>query len=418
MLSFFDRFTRGSEPGRSPMRLAGTLLAGLLVALLMGGGYAWGYQSGRQVPETVIVKGVTNATGTVPVDFGTFWQAWKLIDDEYLKSSGTKAQEKVYGAVEGLVGSLGDPHSQFFPPQENNKFQEDIQGNFGGIGAELGMRKGQIVIIAPLKGTPAERIGLQAGDIILKIGTSTTDGFTIDDAVNRIRGPQGTEISLTIFRESLDAPKEYKIVRATIEVPTLDVEMKGDVAYIQLYSFNGRADTLFAQAAAKLVNQRVKGIVLDLRNDPGGYLEVAVNIAGWLVPRGKVVVSEARKTGTPEELLAQGNGALANVPIVVLVNAGSASASEILAGALRDIRGVKLVGETSFGKGTVQQLFPLRDGSSLKLTIAHWVLPSGHILDNGGLKPDIEVKPTDDDLKNKRDPQLEKALETVRAQMK
>ena len=285
-------------------------------------------------------------------------------------------------------------------PKKNEKFQEDIQGNFGGIGAEIGVKKNQLMVIAPLKDTPASRAGLKSGDKIFKINATSTEGMAVDEAVQLIRGPKKSEVILTIFRDGWDQTQDFKIIRDTILIPTLDYSMKDDnIAYFQLYSFNANAEQLFYQSVAKaLLSEGARGMILDLRDNPGGYLDVAVNLAGWFVPRGTLVVKEESSAGVLQELKASGNAALVKFPVVVLINGGSASASEILAGALRDN-------------------IPLRDNSYLKLTIAHWVLPSGKILENGGLDPDIEVKRTDDDIKNERDPQLDKAMEVLKSEI-
>ncbi len=392
----------------------------LTVAVLLASGFAVGFRFGKMVPETIVIKEISGTSAGQPsaINFGTFWQAWNTVNENYLNAEKINAQDKVYGAISGLVGSLKDPYSIFFPPKENKKFQEDVQGNFGGIGAEIGIKKNQLVVVAPLKDTPAERAGLKAEDMILKINSTSTDGMTVDDAVKLIRGPENTDVTLMIMREEWEKPKDFKITRGKIIVPTLDLTMKdGNIAYIQLYTFNSNADYLFYQAATKALSGGARGIILDLRNNPGGYLEVAVDLGGWFLPKGTLIVKEESRNGNVEVLKASGNAALVGLPVVVLMNGGSASASEILAGALRDNNVAKLIGEKSFGKGTVQELIPLQDGSTIKLTIAHWVLPSGKILDNGGLDPDIEVKITDDDIKNKKDPQLDKALEVIRGEI-
>ena len=290
--------------------------------------------------------------------------------------------------------------------------------DFGGIGAELGAStSSQIVVIAPLKGTPAEAAGLRAGDWIVYINGSSTDSMNVDQAVNLIRGEIGTKVTLTIFRTGWTATKDFTMTRADIKVPTVDFEMKGDIAHISLHSFNQDADVLFYQALVKASNANAKGIVLDLRDDPGGYLEVAVDLAGYFLKPDTPVVKEVGRAVPEQDFTSSGNGALAGLPMVVLIDGGSASASEILAGALHDDRGIKLVGEKSFGKGTVQQLENLADGSSIKITVAHWVMPSGRILDHDGIVPDYVVPLTDDDIKNNRDPQLDKALEVLNAQI-
>jgi carboxyl-terminal processing protease len=399
-------------------RAGAAVLSGVI---LLGAGVFAGYEAGVRNPKTIVVKGVTGTDGnaTTDADFGIFWQAWEMIDETHLNAKEIGADERVYGAIKGLVGALKDPHSLYLEPGESKQFEEDIRGSFGGIGAELGIRKERLVIIAPLKDTPASRAGLRSGDVILRVNATSTDGIPIDEAVRMIRGKEGTEVTLTIFRESWEKTRDIKITRERITIPTLDFEMKeGDIAYIRLHSFNGNVGALFYQSIVKASVEGARGLVLDLRNNPGGFLDVAVSLAGWFLPRGTLVVSEEGRVGTINELRATGNGALANFPVAVLINEGSASASEILAGALRDHRKVKLIGAKSFGKGTVQQLVDLRDNSSLKLTIAHWVLPSGAVLEGKGLEPDIPVELTEEDVEEKRDPQLDKALEVVKEEMK
>ena len=391
------------------------LLAVVLAALgLLGSGFLLGFEVGREVPNNTFVhvsevKNI-NPPGSVAADFGIFWQAWSIIRDQYLHDPDVSAQAKVYGAVEGLVHALGDPNSAFFNPSDNKRFQEDIQGNFGGIGAELGIRDSRLVIVAPLKDTPAMRAGLKAGDYIVLINGSSTERITIEEAVRTIRGPEGTPVTLAIYRDDFDEPRDFTITRARIAVPTLDFEMRDTIAYVQLYSFNENSNSLFHNAIQEASNRGARGLILDLRNNPGGYLSVAIDLAGWFLPRGTIVVSEESRTQADEVFRAGGNEALKDMPVVVLVNGGSASASEILAGTLRDNRNTLLIGEQTFGKGTVQQLEPLPDGASLKITIAHWVLPSGAIIEGEGLAPDIVVESTDED----RDPQLERALEEIR----
>jgi carboxyl-terminal processing protease len=394
--------------------------AALIIVIIGGGGFAAGYFKGQQTPKRITVSGVKNLTSTsTAADFGTFWEAWNVINDKYLRATSTKDQTKVEGAISGLVSSLGDPYSEYFTPQGAKTFLEDVEGSFSGIGAEIGMRRDQIVIIAPLKDSPAMQAGLKADDQIISIDATSTDALTVDRAVSYIRGKEGTTVKLTILREGWQKPKEFSIVRKQIDAPTLDYKMLPDnIAYIQLYGFNANADRLFADAARQATAAGAKGMILDLRGNPGGYLDVAVNLAGWFLPQGTVVVKEATRDGIVDQLKAEGNASLANLPVVVLIDKGSASASEILSGALRDQRKIKLIGETSFGKGTVQEFQDLADGSVIKLTIAHWVLPSGRILDHDGLVPDYPVKITDADASAKKDPQLDKAAEVLKGEIK
>lgn len=401
-------------------KYARTATALIALAVIVGASFWQGFNYGQNYPKNLVIQGVANIEDQSGgwADFSVFWQAWKLIEDNYLKNGDVNRQERVYGAVAGLVKSLADPYSEFFPPADSQKFQEDVSGSFGGIGAELGIRKDQLIVIAPLKDTPASRAGILAGDKILRINASSTDGISVDQAVKWIRGEVGTEVKLLLLRDNWEEPKEFTIVRDTITIPTLDLEMKdGDIAYVQLYSFNANAPRLFTGAALTALGQKSKGMILDLRNNPGGYLEVAVNLAGWFLEHGTLVVSEEGRTGIEKELHTRGNAVLRNIPVVILINRGSASASEILAGALRAQKGVKLIGEQSFGKGTVQRILELKDGSSLKITVARWVLPNGEILEEKGLTPDIEVKMIEEDVKEKRDPQLDKALEILKMEI-
>lgn len=381
---------------------------------LVTSGFWLGWSEGRRSPAAVD----TISPASTTADFGTFWEAWDVINNNYLRNPSTTDQGKVQGAIKGLVDSLGDPYSEFFSPQVNQQFQQNITGNFGGIGAQLGMDpQGNLVVIAPLKGTPAERAGLKPEDEIVAIDATSTQGMSVDDAVSVIRGVEGTKVTLSILRTGWTKPQDFTIVRENIQVPNVEFEMKGQVAHITLAEFTQDSNALFYQALVKALAANAKGIVLDLRDDPGGYLEVAVNLAGYFLKPGTPIVKEVGRTVPEQDYAATGDGALADFPMVILINGGSASAAEILAGALHDDRGIKLVGEKSFGKGTVQELESLSDGSAIKLTVAHWVLPSGRILDHDGIKPDYEVSITDDDIKNKRDPQLDKAVEVLNAEI-
>ncbi len=395
------------------------MVAFTLVALTSLGSVGFlGFQLGRNYPQNIIVKGVSNieALATTTADFSTFWEGWQLMKGEYLRGSDTKDQNLVYGALEGMVRSAGDPYTVFFPPVESKKFEQDVAGNFGGIGAEIGIKDDQLIVIAPLKGSPAELAGLRAQDKILKIGDKTTERIRVDDAVTLIRGEIGTKVILTIFRNGLDKVKEITITRQTIQIPTIDYKMlDGNVGYIRIKNFNENAPKLFFEASKDLLNTGVAGMIIDVRDDPGGFLEVAVNLTGWFIEKGDIVAIEESRLAPQKTFRAYGNAIFKPVPIVVLVNGGTASASEIMAGALRDNLDAKLVGEKTFGKGTVQELKHLRDGSSIKLTIAHWLTPNGTLIDKEGLKPDYEVKITEENIKDKKDTQLDKAKEVIKA---
>jgi len=371
-------------------------------------------------PSIEKVSGVFNKETGKPdsIDFSLFWDSWTQIEEKFVNRSALDYQKMVYGAIDGMVKSLGDPYTAFFPPVESKKFSEDIKGSFDGIGAEIGMRKDILIVISPLEGSPAKKAGLLAGDQILKIDDKATADLNVDEAVNLIRGSKGTQVTLAILREGWSDTKDYKITRDVINVPILKYEIKDiggkKIAYIQLYEFTENAANEFTKKVNEILNSNAQGIVLDLRGNPGGYLEVAVDIASWFVDGGKLVVSEDFGNGNKNEHTSYGYKKLATYPTVVLIDQGSASASEILAGALRDDNGIKLVGEKSFGKGSVQELENLRGGTSLKVTVAKWLTPSGHSIMEQGLEPDIQVGRTQEDVDAGRDPQLDKALEMLK----
>lgn len=390
------------------------------VVVLLAAVAAGGYQLGTWRPKMIIVKGVDNIQNNEikNVDFGVYWQVWDLINKYYLQADKIDNQELVYGSAAGLVRSLDDPYSVFLKPDDARKFQDDIKGVFSGIGAEIGIRGDYTVIIAPLKNSPAEKAGLKSGDKILAVDEKSTSNVSLDEVVKNIRGSRGTEVVLMVLSNGDEKPRDVKIIRDTIKVPTVEWEIKdGNIAHLRLFNFNERADQIFADNMNQALRAGAEGLVLDLRNNPGGFLEVAVSIAGVFVDSGKEVVAEEFATDKRNSFVAQGDPVLKNFPLVILVNKGSASASEILAGALRHYTKAVIVGEQTFGKGTVQELKRLSDGSTVKITVAHWVLPDGAIIEGNGIKPDIEIKLTDDDVKKERDQQLEKAMEVIKQKL-
>lgn len=359
------------------------------------------------------------------LDFSLFWEVLNALQEKFADKEKIDYQKILYGAISGMVRSLEDPYTVFLNPEEAKRFHEETEGIFEGVGMEIGKKDGELTIVAPLEGTPAQKAGILPGDKIVKIGEKLTADLTLEEAVNLIRGAKGTEVTLTIFREDWDTPKEIKIIRDVIKIPSLKWELlastgeadgrEEEIVYIKLYQFYGKASDDFKKAAIEILNSPAKKIILDLRNNPGGYLEVAQDIAGWFLERGKVVViedfgSEKEK----KEYKAKGNAWFSNYPMVILINQGTASGSEILAGALRDQRQIKLVGQKSFGKGAIQELSELSGGSSLKITVAKWLTPKGELITEIGLEPDIKVEMTEEDYKEGRDPQLEKAIEIIK----
>ncbi|MDP3764509.1 MAG: S41 family peptidase [bacterium] len=387
------------------------------LALVLTAFYGGFFYGKSQVPAIYSIEGVGNKALNQPddIDFSLFWDAWKIIQDKYVDRSSLDKKKMVYGAIDGMVKSLKDPYTTFFEPVEAKQFKDDVSGSFGGIGAEIGIRKEILTVISPLEDSPAQKAGLRAGDKILKINDTITADMGISEAVSLIRGPKGTAVKLTISRAGADAVKEISIVRDDIKIPTAKWQLKNDkIAYIQLFNFGETAPFEFRKTVLDVLRSPADRIVLDLRNNPGGYLEVSQDIAGWFMESDSVVAIEDFGNGTPsKKYLANGNSVLKNMPIVVLMNEGSASASEILAGALRDNKKVKLIGAKSFGKGSVQQLENMREGTSLKVTIAKWLTPSGKSIMQEGLEPDVKIEFTKDDIDNLKDPQLDKAIEII-----
>lgn len=352
------------------------------------------------------------------VNMSLFWEAWNKLSEKYVDSSKLDTQKMIYGAISGMVDSLGDPYTNFFPPTETKNFLEDVSGQFEGIGIEIGIKNGQIQVISPIEGSPAQRAGLKAGDIILGVDDTLTANLTIEEVVKKIKGPKGTSVALTITRQGSAEPKEVKIVRDIIVVPPLEWELKdGDIAYIKMSQFSEKASFDFYKIATEIFTRSspAKKIILDLRGNPGGYLDVAQDIAGWFLKKGDIVAIEDFNGKKPRNYLkADGNSLFLNYPMVILMDQGSASASEILASALRDNRGVKIVGQTSYGKGSVQELENLSEKSILKITIANWLTPKEKHITDIGLDPDYKVEITEKDIEAEKDPQLDKAIEILK----
>lgn len=360
------------------------------------------------------------------IDFSLFWDSYNKLKQNFIDPDKINDQKIIYGAISGMAKSVDDPYTEFFDPEQSKLFKQDLSGSFDGIGIEVGIKKDQLTIVAPLKGTPGERADLRSGDQIVKIDGKSTSGISIDEAVSLIRGKKGTKVVLTIFREGWSQTKDISIIRDTIKINPVEWklldstgevnERDGDIAYINIHQFTQSLSDDFKKVVFEILKSPAKKIILDLRDNPGGYLEVSQNVSGWFLKPGQVVtIEDFGKDKEQKVFKAEGNGALENYPIVVLINSGSASAAEILAGALRDNRNIKLIGEKSFGKGSVQEVIGLGDGLSfLKITIAKWLTPKGNLIAEVGLSPDVKVEFTDDDIEAKKDPQLDKAIEIVR----
>lgn len=387
----------------------------VLILASFGLGVFFGYENRPEVEKVFSLFGKESEIipGT-EIDFSPFWKSWRAIEEKYVSSDGVDRQKMVWGSIEGLAMSLGDPYTVFFPPAENKAFEDEIRGDFEGVGMEIGTRKGVLTVIAPLNGTPAHRAGIKSGDKILKIGDDTTSDLDLNEAVQKIKGPKGSEVKLTILRNGEDATREISVVRDIIQIPLIDTEKRdGGIFIIRLYSFSERSPSAFRSALREMVESGSNKLILDLRNNPGGFLEAAVDISSWFLPAGKTVVKESFGKAGEKIHRSKGYNVLGESPIVILVNNGSASASEIVAGALRDYGIAKLVGVKTFGKGSVQELVSITSDTSLKLTIARWLTPNGHSISENGLDPDVVAegaKENDESV----DPQLEKAIEIIK----
>lgn len=349
------------------------------------------------------------------VDLTEVWRVWDLLEEKFAATSeeALSADARVEGMIKGLVRSYNDPYTTYLPPADAEQFSGDIAGNFGGVGMEVGMRDGLVTVIAPLPDTPAEQAGMIAGDVIVEIDGTSTQNMDVDQAVQLIRGEPGTDVVLTIYRENATDFRDVTITRDTITVPTIDVEQQGDVYIIKLFSFNALAEAEMQRALRSYVQSDATKLVVDLRGNPGGYLQSAIGIASYFLPAGKVVVREQYADGTDEDVYRSSGRTLsmfAPEQIVVLIDGGSASASEILAGALQEHDVATVIGEQSFGKGSVQELVDLPSGASLKVTIARWLTPDGTSISEGGLTPDIVISRSVEQVLAEEDPQLEAAL--------
>ncbi len=393
---------------------------------MLGGVFVWGIVLGydnRPAAERVV--GVINKKSAVEeavtADFSPFWQAWEIIDDNFVAAttapeSQVKGEQRVRGAIAGLVASLDDPYSVFLPPEEKKLFESDLSGTFGGVGMEVDKRDGDIVVVAPLEGTPAKAAGVQTGDRIIKIGDRTAADLELHEAIQLIRGEVGTIVVVTVARDKSPEPLVFKLTRQIIQLPTIDTKVERGVFVIKLHNFGGTASELFRQALRKFVTAGTDKLIIDLRGNPGGYLEAAVDLSSWFLPAGETVVIEDRGGHEdPVHYRSRGyNPFTEQLKMVVLVDGGSASASEIFAGALAEHGRARLVGEKTFGKGSVQELITLDNNGAIKLTVAHWLTPRGNSISENGLKPDIEVVRPEKE-KEGSDAQLAKAVDVLLA---
>ena len=404
------------EPQKNNWRISRPII-GLLVFLIVLTTFVVGFYIGRQaaVRDVVAVgEGQVLDTGASyladDVNFRMFWDVWNHIKESYYKQP-VSEKDLFYGALQGLVSGVDDPYSVFFDPGDTELFTQELEGSFSGVGMEIGIRDDQLQVIAPLPETPAEKSGMRSGDKIFAIDGEDTTGITVEDAVFKIRGEVGTTVVLTIRHDGVDEIEEISIVRDTIEIDSLEWEIEDNIAIVSMYSFNDDTSRLFNSAIQEILTSDVYGVILDLRNNPGGLLDVAVDVASEWVNGRPVVVQ--RIQGVEQSLHGSGSPRLADIPTVVLVNGGSASASEIVSGALKDYDLATVVGETTFGKGSVQDYQMLPDGSSIKLTIAEWLTPLGGSINETGIEPNVVIEYTIEDFEAERDPQMDVAKQII-----
>lgn len=389
----------------------------LLVGVIFFGlGYYLGLAKETELSK---INTLTNTTNTelTTTDFSPFWKTWNLINEKHPNASKVNDEDRLYGAIAGLVQSLDDPYSVFFDPQETKSFEEDIAGNFSGVGMEVGIKDKILTVISPLKNTPAYRAGMKAGDKILKIDDKITSDMKIDEAIKRIRGEKGTTVTLSIFREGEKEAREIKIVRDIIDIPTLETEILPDgIFVIRLFTFSANSTDLFRNAIIEFEQSKADKLIFDLRGNPGGYLEAANEMASYFLPKGKTVVIEDYGGNKEQEVYRSLGYDVFNdtLKFVVLIDHGSASASEIFAGAMQDYKKALLVGEQSYGKGSVQEVVNVTKDTILKVTVAKWLTPNGTSISDKGLTPDVEVEFTNKDIETKNDPQMKKAIELLK----
>jgi len=350
------------------------------------------------------------------VDPALLWAVWRLMLKNYISPEDLQVQPMLYGATRGLVEAIEDPYSVFMTPSENKDFRQSLNGELQGIGAELTLRDGAVTVVAPLKGSPAAKAGLLPKDIIIEVDGETIEKESLHETVQRIRGPKGTQVTLTIIRENEPEPLTFNINRAEIKIPSVEYELKetstGSIGYISINQFAEDTNDEVEEALLALEKEDMDGIILDVRFNGGGYLDRAVDLVSMFMQQGKVV-SVQRRIGEPDAHYVYGRPIDTETPMVVLINEGSASASEILAGALQDNGRATIIGKQSFGKGTVQEIFELPGGASVRITVAKWLTPNGLNLGEEGVTPDIEIDRSPEDFDAELDPQMDAAMELL-----
>jgi len=408
-------------------RLTNIILGLCFFVLVFGSGYKLGEY---QTAKAKIDRPNYNILNTQPqqsplqnnnfknIDFGLFWDTWNKVEQKFVDKKKLDPKKMFFGAIKGMVASLDDPYTFFLTPDENKQSKDELGGKFEGIGAQLGLKDNRVIVVAALKNSPAQKAGVQAGDLVIKVDDASIKGWTLTQAVSKIRGPKGTKVKLTLERAGKEIALE--ITRDVINVNSVELEYISNLAYLKLNQFgentNDEWDSAILDIKKRWQKKEIKGMILDLRDNPGGYLESAVYLASDFLKSGQLVVRQESTVSESKNYFTERTGNLTDIPLVVLINKGSASASEILSGALRDYKRAKLVGEKSFGKGSVQEAIDLKTGAGLHVTIAKWILPKGDWINSKGIEPDIKVEnkiPDGNTLTKENDSQLKKAIEIL-----
>lgn len=354
------------------------------------------------------------STNNDPADLTLFWQVWSELNNRFVDSEKLVTKDLVYGATKGMVAALKDPYTVYMTPDETQEFLSSLEGQLEGIGAEITIKEQALTIVSPVKGSPAEAAGIKPGDIVYKIDGEVTSDISLFEAISKIRGEKGTEVKLTIIRKSAEEPIEVTIVRDTITIDTVTYEAKeNNIAYIAIHQFNDRTSQEFSAAIDQVLETKAKGLIIDLRFNGGGYLSSSIDVLSEVIEgRKEVVAIETRNPAENTSLMVDGTSRVGQIPLVVLVNEGSASASEIVAGAIQDYKRGIVIGVKTFGKGSVQEVVDtFSDGSSLRITIAKWLTPNGRSIEENGIEPDRKVEITTEDITADRDPQLDAAID-------
>ena len=394
-------------------RLTNILLSLSLVIII----FVAGYKIGEYKSQSLF--SIPQSNNQKNIDFSLFWDTWQKVEDKFVDKKKIDKQKMFYGAIKGMVASVDDPYTFFLTPDENKLVKSDLEGKLEGIGIQLGLKDGRMVIISPLKDSPADKAGIKAGDFINKVDGVSTINWTLSQTVSKIRGPKGTKVNLTINRSEKEF--DVSIIRDEIIIKSVVLSYEKNVAVITVSQFgentNSEWDRAVVEVAKKWKNKEIKGLVLDLRGNPGGYLESSVYLASDFFSSGKLIVKQESTTYGNQNYSSDREGRLQNIPLTILIDKGSASASEILSGALRDYKRGILVGEKSFGKGSVQEAIDLDKGAGLHVTIAKWILPKGDWINGKGITPDITVEnqiKEGNTITPETDTQLQKAIEQIK----